>query len=63
MFNNKNELFVDSYNLPNQLSKQEIYELIDKMRKGDKSAREKIAEHNIRLVLYEVKMLIMIKKI
>lgn len=24
------------------------------MRKGDKSAREKIAEHNIRLVLYEV---------
>lgn len=52
---NTDELFIDIHKLPKPLSKEEVYDLIDKMRQGNASARKKLAEHNIRLVLYEVK--------
>lgn len=51
---NTEELFIDGYKLPKALSKQEMYELLELMKNGDINAREKLVEHNIRLVLYEV---------
>lgn len=51
---NTDELFIDGYKLPKPLSKQEVYELLKKIKQGDELAREKFVEHNIRLVLYEV---------
>ena len=51
---NTDELFIDGYKLPKPLSKQEVYELLEKIKQGDELAREKLVEHNIRLVLYEV---------
>ena len=51
---NTDELFIDGYKLPKSLSKQEVYELLKKIKQGDELAREKFVEHNIRLVLYEV---------
>lgn len=51
---NTNELFIDSHKLPKPLSKQEVYDLLDKIKQGDEKAREKLVEHNIRLVLSEV---------
>lgn len=51
---NTDELFIDGYKLPKPLSKQKVYELLEKIKQGDKQAREKLVEHNIRLVLYEV---------
>jgi len=51
---NTNELFIDGHKLPKPLSKQEVYELLDKIKQGDEKARTKLVEHNIRLVLYEV---------
>lgn len=47
--------FIDRNNLPKALSKKDIYELLDKINQGDDSARKTLIEHNIRLVLYEVK--------
>lgn len=49
------ELFIEGYDLPEPLSKQEIYELLDKIKQGDEPAREKFILHNIRLVLNEIK--------
>lgn len=51
---NTDELFIDGHKLPKPLSKQEVYELLEKIKQGDELAREKLVEHNIRLVLYEV---------
>ena len=48
-----NEFIYDDM-LPRRLSNQEVYELFEKMKLGDESARTKLIEHNIRLVLYEV---------
>lgn len=44
------ELFVDP-NVPQPLSKEETIELFYKMQAGDFNARQKLIEHNIRLVL------------
>lgn len=51
---NIDEIFLEGNKLPNPLSKQEQYQLLEKMQQGDSSARKKLIEHNIRLVLYEV---------
>ena len=40
---------------PDPLSKEEEELLIDEMLKGDKSARSKLIEHNLRLVAHIVK--------
>lgn len=47
-------LFVNEYNLPKKLSNDELYQLLKQMNKGDDSARKKLIEHNIRLVLFLV---------
>lgn len=49
-----NEIFVNADNLPKSLSREETKELFIKMKNGDKEAKEKLATHNIRIVLYEV---------
>ena len=51
---NTEELFIDGNKLPKALSKHEIYKLLELIQNGDSNAREKLVEHNIRLVLYEV---------
>ena len=51
---NTDELFIDANKLPKPLSKSQTYELLDKVKQGDEEAKKIIAEHNIRLVLYEV---------
>lgn len=51
---NTNELFIDIEQLPKQLTKQETKELLEKIKQGDNSAKEKLIVHSIRLVLYEV---------
>lgn len=40
--------------LPKQLSKEEIYQLLERVRCGDRGAREKVIIHNMRLVVYRV---------
>lgn len=51
---NTDELFVDGHKLPQPLSKEEVYKLIQEANEGSKEARDKLVTHNIRLVLYEV---------
>ena len=51
---NTDMLFVEGYVVPKSLSKQVIYELFDKVKKGDMAAREKVINHNIRLVLSRI---------
>ena len=51
---NFDELFIDGNKLPKQLSGKEVLELLDKIKQGDEKALEKMMEHNIRLVIYEV---------
>lgn len=48
-----NDLFIDS-GLPKPLKKEELYDCFEKMKQGDMTAREKIINHNIRLVIGEV---------
>lgn len=48
---NFDKLFIDGYDLPQPLPKEELYDLI---KDGSKDARDKIAIHNIRLVFHEV---------
>lgn len=48
-----NDLFIDS-KIPKPLKKEEIYDYFEKMKHGDITAREKIINHNIRLVINEV---------
>lgn len=50
----KEGMFIDQNGLPRCLSRQEVYDLFDKIRLGDDCARDKLVKHNIRLVLYEV---------
>ena len=52
---NMNELFIEGYDLPIALSKKESYELFIKMEQGDELARQKLIEHNVRLVIFEVR--------
>lgn len=47
-------MFIVQSELPKCLSKQEVYDLFNKIKLGDGCARDKLVEHNIRLVLYEV---------
>ena len=44
-----------SGNFPPPLSKSEEEELFSKMKKGDKGARAKIIEHNLRLVSHVIR--------
>ena len=46
---NTEDFFVNSKELPSELSKEETYELILKAQNGDINARNKLIEHNIRL--------------
>lgn len=46
---------VSSGNFPEPLSEKEEKECIEKMNNGDKEARDKIIEHNLRLVAHIVK--------
>lgn len=48
-------IFMEGYSTPPVLSREESYTLIDKAQSGDKSARDKIIEHNLRLVMMVVK--------
>lgn len=48
------EIFNNCENLPNPLTKLETYELFQKINNGDKSAKDKLAKHNIKLVLNQV---------
>ena len=48
-------IFMEGYSTPSVLSREESYVLIDKAQSGDKSARDKIIEHNLRLVMMVVK--------
>lgn len=50
----ENELFLDGVKLPEKLTKTEVIDLFEKMDNGEESAKKKIIEHNIRLVLYRV---------
>lgn len=47
-------LFLDGYTIPKKLPKEEMYKLIAKMSQGDLNARQKLIEHNIRLVIHQV---------
>lgn len=47
--------FMESYQLPGPLDKKETSELLGKIKEGDEDAKAKLVEHNIRLVIYEVK--------
>ena len=44
-----------SYSFPPPLKRKEEQELLDKMAKGDKTAKDKLIEHNLRLVAHIVK--------
>lgn len=45
------ELFIDTKQLPKKSSKEEVLILFKKMKQGDMAAKEKLINHNIRLVL------------
>ena len=49
-----NDIFIEGYKIPKKLPKEEMYYLLDKVSQGDTDARQKLIEHNIRLVIYEV---------
>lgn len=51
---NINEFFLEGFSLPGPLFKQEVYDLLNKVKLGDSQAKSKLVEHNIRLVVYEV---------
>lgn len=48
------EWFIEIDNVPELLTKQEINHLLEKINQGDIQSIKKLAEHSIRLVLYEV---------
>lgn len=48
------ELFICGKELPQKLTKEQLYELLSKVKQGDLIAKEKIVIHNIRLVVYLV---------
>lgn len=49
-----NDIFIEGYKIPKKLPKEEMYDLLSKVSQGDTDARQKLIEHNIRLVIYEV---------
>ena len=49
-----NELYTDINNLPDPLNKNELYELFNKLKQGDKEVFNKIFMHNMKLVTKEV---------
>ena len=49
-----NDIFIEGYKIPKKLPKEEMYDLLSKVSQGDSDARQKLIEHNIRLVIYEV---------
>lgn len=49
-------LFVDYKKLPEPLEQEELYDYFERLKMGDKAAREIIIEHNIRLVINRVKI-------
>lgn len=49
-----NDIFIEGYKIPKKLPKEEMYDLLSKVSQGDRDARQKLIEHNIRLVIYEV---------
>lgn len=49
----QDNLFIDN-EAPTTITKEQTYEYFKQFYNGDMKAREKIIEHNIRLVLYEV---------
>lgn len=49
-----NDIFIEGYKIPKKLPKEEMYDLLAKVSQGDTDARQKLIEHNIRLVIYEV---------
>ena len=49
-----NDMFIEGYKIPKKLPKEEMYDLLSKVSQGDTDARQKLIEHNIRLVIYEV---------
>lgn len=49
-----NDIFIEGYKLPKKLPKEEMYDLLAKVSQGDTDARQKLIEHNIRLVIFEV---------
>lgn len=51
---NTNELFISGNELPQKLTKEEMYKLLEKVKQGDLKAKEKVVMHNIRLVVYLV---------
>lgn len=51
---NYDKSIIDLCVLPENLSAEETYDLLKKVKFGDKEAKEKMLIHNIRLVLYEV---------
>lgn len=57
MFLSENAIFYinGSETLPPPLTKEEEYEMMQRITKGDNSAREKLIVHNLRLVVYIAK--------
>ena len=53
---NTKEIFINAHELPDPLSKLEVYELINKIRQGDKAATETLVKHNMKLVIHEVNL-------
>ena len=49
------EIFVSIDNLPEPLSNEETKELLIKAKNNDIESRNKLIEHNIKLVIYIVK--------
>ena len=49
------EYFNEYAKIPPVLTKKEIYDLFQKLKTGDNEAKNKLIEHNIRLVIYIVK--------
>ena len=48
-------LFLEGYKIPKKLPKEEMQDLLTKMSQGDTDARKKLIEHNLRLVIHQVK--------
>lgn len=48
-----NDLFIDSH-LPEPLTKNQVYDYLERYQFGDESAKDEIIKHNIRLVINQV---------
>lgn len=48
-------IFMEDYQIPTALPSKEVYILIEKAQAGDKEARDKVIEHNLRLVAMVVR--------